>query len=657
MLRAMSLFILLMSLFSCNRGKEQAISTRPPAGKIPNEITVINTITNTADIGKIIRTGNLYVQNAPDSAVAQYLQALKLCNDYPEGRAMIYNNLSICYQNKKDYNEANYYLLLFKAELNNIPSPLYNIQERGHKKLLVQKYNYRAIDYYEAGNYDSATIWYVKTINAVGQADSSTYNTLVASYAGCGAIAGRLMNEGRALSYFNHAETIADQYGDSSLLVMVLSNKATVFMQEKNYPLAIATAQKGWNIAQRIGKSTHTTGLTSTIAISLIKQGKPEEALPYGKIALQLATERHTEEDQISAHYVLGFNYVELREYQQAEKHLLAGLHLALSKGQLDNITNAYSQLAAAYEGMGQYEKALQYQKKYTAIRDSLLGHENAERIAEVETRYHVAQKNKELEQKDKALLQNELKIASQRKQQYLWIGITTVSVLVLLGLLHRRRYKAQLNELRATIAGEEKERTRLARELHDGIVSRLSIIKMNFSALPLQYKNLSETGEFQEIVNQLEQSISELRNTSHNLLPEILQRAGLVESLRIYCDKIRKIALLDIEFQLVGEFPILTDEFQLNIYRIIQELVNNIIKHSNASHALIQFQVREEWLIITIDDDGNRNNIPNTATSTGIGLQNLHDRVRLLNGTVEMEHNSSSVYLEFNMKKYLRKV
>jgi signal transduction histidine kinase len=275
------------------------------------------------------------------------------------------------------------------------------------------------------------------------------------------------------------------------------------------------------------------------------------------------------------------------------------------------------------------------------------VGHESAGRIAEVETRYQVAQKDNELARKDKALLKTQLEIASQQKRQYLWVGGTSLCILILLGLLRQKRYKTKLNRLKDTIAGEEKERRRMAQELHDGIVSRLSIIKMNFSALPQQYQYLNDTTHFQEVVEQLEQSITELRTTSHNLLPEILKKAGLCESIRIYCDKIGKVALLDIEFQTLGELPPLSDDFQLNIYRIIQELVNNIIKHSNASHALIQFQVRDEWLNITIDDNGT--GMPEAASATGgIGLQNLHDRIGLLHGTMETERGKgTSVYLE----------
>src|SRR5690606_11131529 len=233
-------------------------------------------------------------------------------------------------------------------------------------------------------------------------------------------------------------------------------------------------------------------------------------------------------------------------------------------------------------------------------------------------------QKDKELAQKDKALLENQLRISSQEKKLYIWIGVSLIGMLILLGFLYQKRQKAAMNRLKATIAGEEKERSRLARELHDGIVSRLSIIKMNFSALPQQFRDLHEATAFHEVVGQLEQSIAELRTTSHNLLPDMLLRAGLVASLETYFSQIKKISLLDIHFQLIGDLPGLSDEFQLNMYRIIQDLINNLLKHTDAKNALIQFHVHNDWLTVTIDNDGSplrNNNISDIQPGSGIGL------------------------------------
>src|SRR5690606_33981911 len=134
----------------------------------------------------------------------------------------------------------------------------------------------------------------------------------------------------------------------------------------------------------------------------------------------------------------------------------------------------------------------------------------------------------------------------------------------------------------------------------------------------------------------------------------------GLVASLETYFSQIKKISLLDIHFQLIGDLPGLSDEFQLNMYRIIQELINNLLKHTDAKNALIQFHVHNDWLTVTIDNDGSplrNNNISDIQTGSGIGLNNLHERIRLLQGTLEMEQEgNTSVYMEFNLRKFISK-
>ncbi len=610
-------------------------------------------------INELIREGNALIKINPDSAMDVYTRSLHLSKqiNYQEGIAMSYNNITCCYREKKEYQQMNSYLSLFRKALKKIPGPYYSPENPGHKKLLIDKYNYWASDLYKAGNYDSATTVYMSVIKRLGHADSVTYFPLIATYTGLGAVASHISHWERAFFYFNQAEKLALQYRDTSFWVSVLTNKASLYQDRKDYDRALIIAREALDIAQR--KGIYCGDIAQAIAASLLFQNKPEQALIYGQLALKNATETHNKEREISAHYVLGYNYVQLRQYKKAEQHLVAGLSIAREIGHTDNITNAFGQISTAYARLGDYRKAYLYRTSYSFLRDSWLGNENAARIAEINTRYQVAQKDKELAQKDKELALKQLKIAQQQKQQYLWIGGILLLLLLLLGLLHNRRHKVAIARLKALLEGEEKERTRLARELHDGIVSKLSIIKMNFSALPGQYRDLNGTTDFQEVVNQLEQSITELRTTSHNLLPETLQRLGLAESLRIYCKRVSKITPLDIEFQMVGDLPVLRDDFQLNIYRIIQELVHNIIKHANASHALIQFHVQENGLSITIDDNGRGvpEDIGGLQQSNGIGMQNLRDRIRLLHGSMEAEHGAgTSVYLEFNLKRFLQK-
>lgn len=648
-------FVLLFICFvSCNNRQEapDALAENKNSS-LSSESTTITNTADTALINKIIRNANLVLKVDMDSAIALYYLAIERCSDkeYPEALAAAYSNLNYCYYHKKDFVRARQATAQMNNALLKIPGKYYKASR--HRIFLGAKYNNAAQLSFSSSDYGSAATMYVKAIQTLMPADSVTYSTLGFSYMGMGALNARLGNSSSALSYFNKTEKLARQFKDSSLFIYALSNKATLLTDQKQYAKARSVALNALDILKRIDQDHSYFQLSNTIAICLINENKPEDALRYSKMVMELAMKDSSPENLISANYILGYNYTELGQYKTAERYLQQGLQAALKMTSMDNIDNAYGQLAVAYEGMGQYNKALQYQKRYTTVKDSLLGLETAGRIAEIETRYRVALKDNELARKDKALLQNQLKIARQQRQQYIWIGGASFCIITLLGLLRHKYYKAKLNQIKDTITGEERERRRLARELHDGIVSRLSIIKMNFSSLPLQHQYLNDTSDFQDVVNQLEQSIAELRTTSHDLLPEHLQRAGLAASVKVYCDKIRRLTPLDIEFQMLGDLPLLNNDFQLNIYRIIQEQVKNMVKHSNASQALIQFRVQKDWLNITIDDNG-MGAQGEPVESTGLALKNLNDRIRVLNGTIEIERTEgTSVYLEFDMKKF----
>src|SRR5690606_13205104 len=227
----------------------------------------------------------------------------------------------------------------------------------------------------------------------------------------------------------------------------------------------------------------------------------------------------------------------------------------------------SYEQLSEAYAAAGKYQNAFEHKSRYGQLKDSLRGAEVAGRIAEVNTKYDLAEK-------DRLLVQNQLQLANHQlkiKNQYLLVGIilaaTFFAVLIFTFILRKRKHRAEIDRLRSHIAGEEQEKNRMARELHDGIVSWLSIIKTNLSNLPEPVLE-SEMEQRLNVINQLDQGIDELRTTSHNLLPEILTQAGLLGALRHFCHKINQTKSLDITFQHFGALPSLTDDSQLKIGR-----------------------------------------------------------------------------------------
>lgn len=190
------------------------------------------------------------------------------------------------------------------------------------------------------------------------------------------------------------------------------------------------------------------------------------------------------------------------------------------------------------------------------------------------------------------------------------------------------------ITELKGILRGEEKERKRLARELHDGIMGQLSAIKLSLSFLKKKYNILSSANDFNEVISNLDEAAKDLRNTAHNLMPAALSYHGLNAALQVFCNKINQNTGLQVHIYTYGELPKLDAYFELSIYRIIQELIQNIIKHAKATEALLQINFFDDQLTVTIEDNGSGFNIETINEVSGFGLTNIRERISAFHGT-----------------------
>ncbi len=236
---------------------------------------------------------------------------------------------------------------------------------------------------------------------------------------------------------------------------------------------------------------------------------------------------------------------------------------------------------------------------------------------------------------------------------------------MLMLYLLYRSKQKAaaekmvalqrehEIKVLTAMMEGEEKERTRLARELHDGVGGILSATKMHLSVLRQEQSRPESSSKFDHTVSMLESASQEIRSISHNLWPDILQHYELDAALARFCKSVSN-AALQVDFYNLGDPPRLKSSYKLIIYRMVQELVNNIIKHAEASNALVQLSHHDHLLSVTVEDNG-AGFVQKEIT--GIGLLKLQARVRNINGQMNIETSPGSgttVYLEFDATTFM---
>jgi len=303
------------------------------------------------------------------------------------------------------------------------------------------------------------------------------------------------------------------------------------------------------------------------------------------------------------------------------------------------------------YSKTGSHAKANFHLSKYIAYRDSIVAADTDMKAAEILEKYKAAEKELKIAEQEAEITEKE----NQRKT--LLIISLAIGLLALLSFLFfRQRQKTQQQKivtlenerenvaLRSLMAGEEQERSRIAKELHDGLGGILAAAKMH----------ASKASNAEKVTELLDTASKESRRISHNLLPESLILKGLDQALKDFIKSINDSGLLKAEYESIQLQNNLPQSLQLSVYRIIQELVNNIIKHAGASEALIQLQQQgNQKLLITVEDNGK--GFAHETASNGIGLENIKSRLSLLKGKLDIdsqEKKGTSVYIELELNK-----
>ncbi|AZA49359.1 sensor histidine kinase [Chryseobacterium carnipullorum] len=201
---------------------------------------------------------------------------------------------------------------------------------------------------------------------------------------------------------------------------------------------------------------------------------------------------------------------------------------------------------------------------------------------------------------------------------------------------MEKVRQDSKISNLTVMLEGQEQERGRIARDLHDGLGSLLSGTKMNLFLLKNQSNDHHQL-QIDRSMEQIDIAVDELRHVAHNLMPDLLLKYGLQETLMEYVSRMTT-PNLDVDVQFLYFTNQLPPESQLLVYRIIQELVNNAVKHATAHQIIIQFIENESDYVIIVEDDGKGFDINTLHHSHSAGFHNIRSRVEFLKGIMQVE-------------------
>ena len=519
---------------------------------------------------------------------------------------------------------------------------------------------------------EQALKYYLEAVSAMQQSkEADKEKALGVMYLDIGNIYHKLNQNRKALEYDLRGLHEHQQAKQNELFTayaqLYVANDYTLLDNEDSAQVFFKSAEK---LADEIQSPDLFYEVYSNVGTDYKRRKKNNIALEYYDKALQYAEETSSLFRKMDIQRLLGFVYRDMQNYPASASHLEKALVLSRELKNRRLEAEILRNLAVVNAAMGADKTSVKYYTQYIALNDSLHDVETQKNINEIETKYQAAKKEAAINTLQK---NNAVQKASLERKNIInaaliagCIFLLVIAILLYKNFKNKNRllfqkeeiHRQELAELekqrrldavQSVLKGEEEERSRLARDLHDGIGGLLSGLKLSMSTMKGNVFLSEENAKsFSNVIDQLDVSIAELRRVSHNMMPEALIKFGLKEALENYCESLNYSGRLQVRLQAYGMESRMEQSVEIVIYRIIQELLNNVIKHAEAKNVLIQLVREGERFNITVEDDGKGFDINKVAH--GAGLANIRARAAYLNGTVDIvstEGEGTSVHVE----------
>ncbi len=454
--------------------------------------------------------------------------------------------------------------------------------------------------------------------------------------------------------YTKDKNLVPEQFGSCNNLGLI--------MRKKNPALALEYFKKALSIAQKLDNKRWQYDIYINLSVLLMSDNQFKnfnQTLSYLNSAKLLIEDIGDPNLYFLYYYNLGGYYYKKKQYPEAINYYLKAEKIAENTEiPLDYKISLMDDLSTVLEKNKEYEKAYHYQKTYHKLQDSIFSTEKVKNINEIITKYEVGKKNDQIQILNK---QKEL----QEKKNKLVVITSLLSIFILIGLLYfgykRSQFQKKLNrqekekilkeqelkEMSALINGQNIERNRIAKDLHDGVAGDLAGIKLLLAKENTYLKNEN----LQKIQENLSEVFQEIRKISHNLSINNIKEKTLKNLLSDLKDSYQQRNEFSFDVYIYPENAIddLDEIKKLNIYRILQELLHNISKHAKATEVELSINRHHNDMNIIVADNG----VGFDIYKKGIGLKNIEERLKIISGEMNIQsemNKGTSVIIDIKL-------
>ncbi len=540
-------------------------------------------------------------------------------------------------------------------------------RELNNEYLIFLGYDNKGVILSELGKWNQALYYFDKSISFF--TDEGWFSEAGQSYLHLGNL---YKSEGEMLELSSDFEM-----ADSSFLLALTNYKKALNQVEKNkdslwmahahlnigaahFKLfedtkALINYRKAVSLFSKLGAASFLPGIYSNVGLVHQNTGQLDSADFYFSAAREAFKKQKNLKNWINSN----INLANIYENENPTKAILLLKEADSLARELNNVVQQsilQEYLYTVYRNKGDFKNALNHLENHMVIKDSILNKEF--KTEELNVRYQTAKQQETIERQRAENLHKELNLNRAETEKKKLIALVVISFLALTALLAfslwRQRTKAiiqkqkdllqrqkitdlkrakKLEATKAMLEGEEKERLRIAQSLHDRLGSTLAAARMQLEA-SLDDNSKGDT-PLSKVENLLDRAIDDTRSISHNLVSGVLIKLGLVAAIKDLKESLQITNKLAVNLQLDFTLP-LAEEIELQVFRIIQELINNILKHSGATQIDINLTIKEDKVVLVVEDNGQ--GFDSKKISTGLGFQNIDRRATAISGTYKIQ-------------------
>jgi len=446
-----------------------------------------------------------------------------------------------------------------------------------------------------------------------------------------------LINLNQAEKYYMELEKASEEANDLYNIGRAYEGFSKIALKRNDFRSSLEYSEKAAEIFHKGGyKSLEAIALQGIAMVYYLDFKDYAKAKEYALKALKLTQEIGYGADIVGSLNILSNIYFNEKDYVNCLNS--AREAIATDTTDANVTTNLYANMVRAGIFLNNHQETLEYFDKYRRLIDIRSSTEFERAMAELEKKYQTEKKELRIRNLEK-----------EKRLHFIIYLVSTFGLFLFLLVLYLRTKKIKANEelnrqkiiqleqekqliaAQAVMSGETAERTRLARDLHDGLGGMLSAVKLNlFDMKQNVIIEEEDVARFNKVMEMLDASIRELRRVAHNMMPETLSRYGLKSALNDFCNNFR-----NVKFHYFGTEQRLEKKIETVIYRAAMELINNALKHSGAETVNVQLVCGPDLISLNVQDDGK--GFDTAAETSGAGLDNIRTRVAAVNGSMNI--------------------